>query len=153
MSGGGDPGEFKSFDSRMVRSAESIMAGITEGLRKAEKARFTHDIYSCRKKGIEYCQTNGSDHYKGTIEPIDIMMSIGVFEGFAVGNMIKYARRFVETKNPDDLKKVADYAHILCGYQLSKPKEYPLVECPLCKRNFKSKNCPECGYDQETGEI
>ena len=49
------------------------------------------------------------------------MISKGVVEDFCIGNIIKYACRFKVGHNLEDLKKVSDYAHILCGtYLLSK---------------------------------
>lgn len=75
-------------------------------------------VYQARETGRQFCLTEGSDHYKGKIEPIDYMISNGIFENFAIGNIIKYATRFKKTRNLDDLKKVADYAHILSGLEI-----------------------------------
>ena len=76
-------------------------------------------VYDARHKGIEYCQTEGSDHYKENgIEPIDLIMSTGYDEGFFLGNVIKYATRYKRTHNLEDLKKCADYAHLACGAEL-----------------------------------
>lgn len=73
-----------------------------------------------RKDGIAYCQTEGSEHYKkSNIEPLDLTISKGLAEDFCLGNIIKYATRFKETQDVDDLKKIADYAHILCGMKLN----------------------------------
>ena len=73
-------------------------------------------VYDARHKGIEYCQTEGSDHYKDNgVEPIDLIMAKDLDEGFFIGNIIKYAARYKITKNLDDLKKCADYAHLACG--------------------------------------
>ena len=78
------------------------------------------DVYTLRKKGREYCFTDGTDHYKkGNIEPIDLTISKGMIEDFCLGNIIKYASRFKQTENLTDLKKVSDYAHILCGAKLN----------------------------------
>jgi hypothetical protein len=80
-------------------------------------------VYDARHAGREYCcNTEGSDHYKyGGVEPLDLMISKGVVEDFCIGNIIKYACRFKVGHNLEDLKKVSDYAHILCGtYLLSK---------------------------------
>lgn len=78
-------------------------------------------VYDYRALGIEYCETKGSEHYKGgSIEPIDLMISKGIFEDFALSSIIKYAARFKNTRNKNDLKKIADYAHILCGVVLSR---------------------------------
>lgn len=80
-------------------------------------------IYEIRAKGVAYCKTDGSDHYKGSedeIEPIEFAIQNGLFEDFAVVNIIKYASRFKKDRNLKDLKKVADYAHILCGVELMK---------------------------------
>mgnify|MGYP000848405985 CR=1 FL=1 len=71
--------------------------------------------YDVRKAGQEFCKTEGSDHYKGDIEPVDIMISKGIFEDFAIGNIIKYAFRYKVTRNLNDLRKAVDYGHMLCG--------------------------------------
>lgn len=81
------------------------------------------NIYEIRKQGRDYCQTEGSNHYKeGGIEPLDLMMAKGVIEDFCIGNMIKYATRFKVTRKLDDLKKVSDYAHIMAGMELENAK-------------------------------
>ena len=79
-------------------------------------------IYEVRKLGRDYCQTEGSKHYKNanSIEPIDLIISKGLIEDFCLANIIKYASRFKKTRNLEDLKKVSDYAHILCGVELDK---------------------------------
>lgn len=81
------------------------------------------NVYEARHAGREYCcNTEGSEHYKeGGVEPIDLMIAKGVIEDFCIGNMVKYATRFKITRNLVDLKKVSDYAHILCGIELNKP--------------------------------
>jgi hypothetical protein len=77
------------------------------------------NTYKVRKLGRDYCNTEGSEHYKnGEVEPLDLIFSFGYGEGFCAGSIIKYACRFKKTHNPDDMKKVADYAHILCGVEL-----------------------------------
>lgn len=89
------------------------------------------NVYEARKAGREYCQTEGSDHYKeGGVEPLDLAIAKGTVEDFAITNMSKYAFRFKITRNLEDLKKVADYAHILCGVELGKKK--PDI-CDTCK--------------------
>ena len=82
------------------------------------------NVYDARHAGREYCcDTEGSEHYKeGGIEPLDLMISKGIVEDFCIGNMIKYATRFKKTQNLNDLKKVSDYAHILCGAKILKDK-------------------------------
>lgn len=81
------------------------------------------NVYEARSAGRDYCNTEGSDHYKGGIEPLDLMISLGIHEDFCIGNMLKYARRFKKTRNLDDLKKVSDYSHILCGVEIGKHNE------------------------------
>lgn len=77
-------------------------------------------VYNARKLGQTYCQTEGSEHYKyGNIEPMDLIISKGFYEDFCLSNIIKYATRFKVTQNINDLKKVVDYAHILCGVKLN----------------------------------
>lgn len=75
-------------------------------------------LYQARKLGREYCRTDGSEHYKGGVEPLDLLMAKDIFEDFAIGNMVKYAVRFRQTRDLDDLKKVSDYAHLLCGAEI-----------------------------------
>lgn len=83
------------------------------------------NIYKIRQKGREYCQTEGSTHYKeGGLEPIDLIIAKDLAEDFCIGNMVKYAIRFKKTRNLEDLKKVSDYAHILCGVEINKQEEY-----------------------------
>jgi len=78
------------------------------------------NIYEIRKEGKEFCQTEGSEHYKGIekIEPIDLIIALGYGEGFCMGGIIKYAARFKQTQNLKDLRKISDYAHILTGVKL-----------------------------------
>jgi len=82
-------------------------------------------VYDIRNIGKEFCNnTTGSDHYKQNgVEPIDLMISNGSIEGFCIGSIIKYATRFKVTENLNDLKKISDYAHILCGVKLTEPKK------------------------------
>ena len=82
--------------------------------------------YDARTIGRDYCQTEGSDHYKkeGGIEPLDLMLNNGLVEDFCIGNMVKYAIRFKKTRNLEDLKKVSDYAHILCGNEILSRKAF-----------------------------
>lgn len=77
-------------------------------------------IYEIRKAGREYCQTEGSAHYKAEskTEPIDLIIAKGFIEDFCLANIIKYAARFKQTQNLSDLKKISDYSHILCGVKL-----------------------------------
>ena len=72
-----------------------------------------------RKIGRDFCQTEGSMHYKeGGMEPLDLLMVKGLGEDFCIGNIVKYAIRFKDTRNLNDIKKVSDYAHILAGIEL-----------------------------------
>ena len=86
-----------------------------------EKRKELNTVYYYRDTGRKYCNTEGSEHYiSKEIEPIDVAIVNNMFEDFALTNIVKYAIRFKDTRNPDDLKKVADYAHILCGVELTK---------------------------------
>lgn len=100
------------------------------------------NVYEARKRGREYCQTEGSDHYKGGVEPLDLIIAKGLAEDFCIGNMVKYAIRFKRTRNCEDLKKVADYAHILCGVEREKHKEP--VEMP--QKANGAKRCETCKH-------
>ncbi|MBA1335879.1 MAG: hypothetical protein HPY66_1697 [Firmicutes bacterium] len=77
------------------------------------------NLYEYRERGIEVCQTEGSQHYKdGGLEPFDLIIAKGMTEDFCIGNIVKYAVRFKWTQNIEDLKKAADYAHILAGVKI-----------------------------------
>lgn len=68
--------------------------------------------------------TNGSDHYKtGSIEPIDLYKSGGMFQDYALTSIIKYAFRnrasvgVVDYKKALlDMKKIKDLADKLTIY-------------------------------------
>lgn len=86
------------------------------------------DINYYRNLGKEYCKTNGSEHYEdiredGGIDAIEIAILNNTFEDFAVTNILKYILRWKKTRNPEDLKKVVDYGHILCGVKIDKANE------------------------------
>jgi hypothetical protein len=70
----------------------------------------------------EELKKDGSPHYKtGSIEPIDLYRSSGMFRHFALGSIIKYSFRNADLKKPisiKDLEKVIHYARLLiagCG--------------------------------------
>jgi len=80
------------------------------------------DIDFYREIGEDYCKTNGSEHYQeirnnGGIDAIEIAILNNTFEDFAITNIVKYILRFKKTRNIEDLKKVSDYAHLLCGVE------------------------------------
>jgi len=82
------------------------------------------NVYEARRRGEEYCQTNGSDHYiVPGVEPMDLIISLGYAEHFCLASIIKYAARYGEGGNVEDLKKIADYAHILCGVKHAEKKK------------------------------
>jgi hypothetical protein len=97
------------------------MANRTSGVAKAEPIYQKYvPVQKIREAGENYCKTQGSAHYKAVVdlEPIDLMMAKGIAEDFFIGNIIKYATRFKKTRNNDDLKKAADYAHLACGLEI-----------------------------------
>lgn len=82
------------------------------------------DTYELREMGRAFCQTEGSEHYKGgDIEAMDLIRADGNGEGFCLGSITKYASRYKRTQNLNDLKKVSDYAQILCGIKLAETEE------------------------------
>ena len=75
-------------------------------------------VYYYRQLGKEVCNTEGTEHYRvRNVEPIEIAIENEMFEDFALTNIVKYALRFKHTRNTQDLKKVADYAHLLAGVE------------------------------------
>ena len=76
-------------------------------------------VYEARAAGREFCQTEGADHYRGDgPEPLDLVISRGYAEGFCLGGAIKYAGRYSQTRDLQDLKKAVDMLHIYCGVEL-----------------------------------
>lgn len=61
-----------------------------------------------------YVASTYGKHYVGedNIQAIDLIASQGHLEGFAIGNILKYASRYGKKNghNPDDLMKVVHYA-------------------------------------------
>lgn len=88
-------------------------------------------IYEIRKAGREYCQTEGSEHYKAVsaLEPMDLIIAKGLAEDFCLANIIKYAARFKQTQNLNDLKKAADYSQILVGIKLDESNVLIRTKC------------------------
>ena len=97
------------------------------------------NVYEARHAGRTYCcDTEGSEHYKeGGVEPIDLLIAKGLIEDFCIGNMIKYATRFKTTRNLVDLKKVSDYAQILCGVEMDKRESKMNTNCVSDSRQPK----------------
>lgn len=81
-------------------------------------------IYEIRNIGKGYCcKTEGSDHYKGNvIEPAEYAIQNNMAEDWIITNIVKYITRFKKTRNIEDLKKISDYAHILCGIEIINKK-------------------------------
>jgi hypothetical protein len=89
-------------------------------IRRKKKPEDPLNVYEARERGREYCQTNGSDHYiLPGVEAMDLIISLGYAEHFCLASIIKYAARYGESGTPEELKKIADYAHILCGVRLA----------------------------------
>ena len=100
-------------------------------IRRKKKPEDPLNVYETRRRGREYCQTNGSDHYiLPGVEPMDLIISLGYAEHFCLASIIKYAARYGETGNPEELKKIADYAHILCGVRLAEDGDEGEGEAP-----------------------
>lgn len=123
------------------------------------------NTYEARHAGREYCNTEGSEHYKGgEVEPLDLIIAKGLQDGFCIGNMLKYATRFNNTRNLDDLKKVSDYAHILCGVEMAKQdkenadgflvaKDFEAIAKAekLCSERYNTKRCKTCQIWRNAG--
>lgn len=82
------------------------------------------DTSEARHSGRHFCRTAGSEHYRqGAIEPMDLIIALGLAENHCLASIIKYAARFNVTGDLEDLKKIADYAHILCGVKHAEKKK------------------------------
>ena len=96
-------------------------------------------IYEIRKAGREFCQTEGSEHYKGIgVEPAEISIANGMAEDWILTNIVKYALRFKQTQDLRDLTKISDYAHVLCGVKLDDKPELNIITCDgsHCSNSF-----------------
>lgn len=91
------------------------------------------------------------------VEAMDLITSLGLQDGFCLGSMIKYSARFNQTRNLDDLKKVSDYAHILCGVEMAKQdkenadgflvaKDFEAIAKAekLCRERYLANKCEGC---------
>lgn len=84
------------------------------------------DVYYYRALGQKYCKTDGSSHYRvGEVEPLDLIVARGYAQHHILASIIKYASRFPHKQHLDDLRKIADYAHILCGLTLAEKEDEP----------------------------
>lgn len=83
-------------------------------------------IYEVRQLGREFCNdTEGSEHYKGddkNIEPAEYAIQNDFAEDWIITNIVKYITRFKKTRDINDLKKISDYTHILCGIEIINKK-------------------------------
>ncbi len=61
------------------------------------------------------------DHYKGKIEPLDLLESNGSLEPFCAGNVIKYVFRYKKKNGLEDLKKARFYLDKLI--EINSPKD------------------------------
>ena len=66
------------------------------------------DIYKIRKKGVELCKTEGTEHYYNEIEPIELIFALGYGKGFCLGNVIKYAARYKGPKQKSIVEKMLE---------------------------------------------
>lgn len=77
-------------------------------------------VYEARAAGREFCMTQGSEHYhQAGPEPMELLISCGLAEGYCLGSVIMYASRYQRTRELGDLRKAVDMLHILCGIELS----------------------------------
>lgn len=64
-------------------------------------------------KTWQECKQSGSDHYKtGDVEPIDLYRAGGLFRGYAIASIIKYAYRnrdgHINAKDMEKIKHLCD---------------------------------------------
>ncbi|GIN17492.1 hypothetical protein J32TS2_28480 [Shouchella clausii] len=81
---------------------------------------------------------NKPKHYDPHIDPIAYMkvnMSRGNYEGFLIGNVLKYITRYPKKNGLEDLKKAKDYLN----------KAIELYEEEENQVNTHNWRCPKCG--------
>lgn len=66
-------------------------------------------------KTWEELKNEGSEHYRGKAQPIDIYKSKGVFTPFALASIAKYAIRNMDRPelNEKDIEKIIHYGMLL----------------------------------------
>lgn len=114
--GGQDASAFYAF--QQIQKAESIQAAIdSHNALMGKPTPKVITVDNMRKAGQDAYNFQGSTHYKSStsIEPVDLMNSNGTLEGFSIGSIIKYAYRYVVSRNDRDLEKILDFAFILYG--------------------------------------
>lgn len=77
-------------------------------------------------------------HYESKIDPLAYMkenMSAAGYEGFLIGNVIKYVTRYPKKNGLEDLKKAKDYIE----------KAIELYEEEENQVNTHNWRCPKCG--------
>lgn len=126
--------EIEAFAEQQERAQKKPLEAIKEvweGLKKAFGVTSTTvepqvdlTVYEARRRGRDFCQTDGAEHYQqDIIEPTDYIIAQGWANGFCKGNVTKYLARHDHTGNMEDLRKAADYLHILCGVMLAEEEE------------------------------
>lgn len=83
-------------------------------------------------------------YYESKIDPLAYMkenMSVAGYEGFLIGNVIKYVTRYPKKNGLEDLKKAKDYIE----------KAIELYEKEENQVNTHNWHCPACGkYNSRT---
>ena len=75
-------------------------------------------------KTWEELKQEGSEHYQGNSQAIDIYKSKGVFKSFALASICKYAVRNMDKElNPKDITKIIHYSEFLLAENKEKDEE------------------------------
>jgi hypothetical protein len=83
---------------------------------ESEKTEFKFDERDLCKELLEYIATTYSGHYNGEkYQATDLIIDAGHGEGFCIGNIIKYAKRYGKKDgyNEKDIMKILHYGIIL----------------------------------------
>lgn len=84
------------------------MEGMGDGIEEFVFTEFC--TYRDEEEEEEEVRAPASDHYKGKVEPIELIDAMGFGVGFEAGNVIKYVSRFDKKGTPlKDLEKARYY--------------------------------------------
>ena len=92
-------------------------------------------------------KSKGSEHYRGSSQPIDIYRSKGTFKAFALCSIVKYAVRNMDKDlNPKDMDKIIHYSQLLLA------NDAEGASAALRKQQAEIQHdriLPDVGFDQD----
>lgn len=90
------------------------VTGVTEAVRPDPEVNFKFDEDLYVEEILSYIKSTYKQHYAGKYQATDMIIDAGHGEGFTIGSIMKYAKRYgkKDGKNRKDLMKIIHYAII-----------------------------------------